>query len=341
MRLKELAEQIGAELVGGGEIEIVGVNAAEAAGENQITFLASPKHLSAVKKSAAAAVIVKEKIDIAKPMVVVGDVDKALIEVLGIFAPKLKAAKLGISATAIVDAEAKIGEGVSVGDGTVIEAGAEIGDNSLIGANCFIGQNSKIGANSRIDSNVVIYHNCSVGSGCVVQANTTIGSTGFGYAVIDGKPTLVPHNGKVVIEDCVEIGANCCIDRAKFGETIIGAGTKIDNLVQIAHNVVIGKCCFIVSQVGIAGSSKIGDGVVLAGQAGLVDNITLGDRVVVGPQAGVTSDVGSGGQVAGSPATDAREWLKVSILLKKLPEMNRQLKEFRKRIDKLEAKDNS
>jgi UDP-3-O-[3-hydroxymyristoyl] glucosamine N-acyltransferase len=178
---------------------------------------------------------------------------------------------------------------------------------------------------------------CRLGNNVVIQANSTIGSTGFGYSFIGGAHRLIPHNGGVVIEDFVEIGANCCVDRAKFGNTIIGAGTKIDNLVQIAHNVVIGKCCLIAGQVGISGSCKIGDGVVLAGQVGLVDNIEIGDGVMVGARSAIINNVAAGKKMFGYPATEKTEALRVVGLTRHLPKMAELLKQLRKRIERLEA----
>jgi len=211
----------------------------------------------------------------------------------------------------------------------------------VIASGCRIGENSKLGKSCRLDSNVVVYHNCIIGNNVVIQANSTIGSVGFGYSRIDGSFKLIPHNGGVVIEDFVEIGANCCVDRAKFGNTIIGAGTKIDNLVQIAHNVVIGKCCLIAGQVGISGSCKLGDGVVLAGQVGLVDNIKIGDGAMVGAQSGVAHNVAAGQQMLGSPAIEGKESLRIFGSIRRLPKLAEQLKQLSKRIEKLEAaKDN-
>jgi UDP-3-O-[3-hydroxymyristoyl] glucosamine N-acyltransferase len=274
---------------------------------------------------------------LAKPQLIVKNVDAALIETLNVFAPKLKAASEGIDPTAKVGQNVKIAKGVSAGAGVVIDDGAAIGENSVIAGGCKIGENSKLGKNCRLDSNVVVYHNCTIGNNVIIQANSTIGSTGFGYSFIDGSHKLIPHNGGVVIEDFVEIGANCCVDRAKFGNTIIGAGTKIDNLVQIAHNVVIGKCCLIAGQVGISGSCKIGDGVVLAGQVGLVDNIEMGDGAMVGAQSGVTRNVTAGEKIFGSPASEKTEALRIIGLTRRLPEMVESLKQLHKRIERLEA----
>jgi UDP-3-O-[3-hydroxymyristoyl] glucosamine N-acyltransferase len=226
---------------------------------------------------------------------------------------------------------------VSVGANAVIDDGVEIGQNSIISSGCKIGENSKLGEHSRLDSNVVVYHNCRIGNNVIVQANSTIGSTGFGYSFIDGAHRLIPHNGGVIIEDFVEIGANCCVDRAKFGNTIIGAGTKIDNLVQIAHNVVIGKCCLIVAQAGIAGSCKLGDGVVLGGQVGLADNIEIGNGTMIGAQSGVSSSVPAGQKLLWTPAIKKEDAMRTIGLVLRLPKMAQQLKQLSKRIDKLEA----
>ena len=223
----------------------------------------------------------------------------------------------------------------------IIDDGVEIGENSIIGSGCKIGQNVKIGKNCRLDSNIVIYHNCRLGNNIIIQSNSTIGSTGFGYYFIDGAHRFIPHNGGVIIEDFVEIGANCCIDRAKFGNTIVGAGTKIDNLVQIAHNVIIGKCCLIAAQAGISGSTKLGDGVVMGGQSGLRDNIEIGQGVMVGASAGVINNVPAGQKLAWTPALEWKEAMRVMVLMRRLPKLNEQLKQLSKKVEKLEAAENN
>ena len=344
LTVAQLAERIGAKLVGDPDAankQISAVGAVETAGESDVTFVTDARHTLKVKKSRAGAIIVATPIEgLAKPQLIAKDVSVALIETLKVFAPKLKAVAEGIDPTAKIGQSVKIANGVAIGPGVVIDDGVEIGEDSVIASGCKIGENSKLGKNCRLDSNVVVYHNCRVGNNVIIQANTTIGSTGFGYSFVDGGHRLIPHNGAVVIEDFVEIGANCCVDRAKFGNTVIGAGTKIDNLVQIAHNVVIGKCCLIAALVGISGSCKLGDGVVLGGQVGLVDNIQIGDGAMVGAQSGVHNDVGAGEKALGSPATDGREALKIFGLTKRLPKLAEQLKQLSKRIERLEkAKD--
>jgi UDP-3-O-[3-hydroxymyristoyl] glucosamine N-acyltransferase len=341
LTVRQLAERIGAKLTGNTkdfDRVVDSVGPAESAGENEVTFVSDDKHRDIVLRSKAAAVIVPAKIESLNcPQFIVGNVNAALIEVLNIFSPVLEKQPVGVNPDAQVAEDVKISQGVSIGACAIIEKGVTIGRNTVIAGGCKIGQNSKLGENCRIDCNVVIYHNCFIGSNVVIQANSTIGATGFGYAFIDGAHRLIPHNGGVIIEDFVEIGANCCVDRAKFGNTIIGAGTKIDNLVQIAHNVIIGKCCLIAAQTGISGSTKLGDGVVLAGQVGLADHINIGPGTMVGAHSGVMNDVEAGRKVMGTPALDGMEALRLVGLTRRLPKMAEQLKQLNKRLEELEA----
>jgi len=335
MRLStaQLAKRIGADLFGDGDVQIIAVKDIETSGENDVTFIADEKHIDKIEKSRAGAVIVGMRFEgLAKSQLIVKDVNAALIETLNVFAPKLKTPIAGVDPTAKIGQNVEIAEDVSVGAGAVIGDGVVIGKNSVIADGCKIGENSKLGRNCRFDGNVVVYHNCIIGDNVIIQANSTIGSTGFGYSFIDGIHRLVPHNGRVVIEDFVEIGANCCVDRAKFGETRIGAGTKIDNLVQIAHNVIIGKNCLIAGQVGIAGSCKLGDNIMVGGQAGFADNIRVGDGTMIGAGSGVFHNAAAGQQLFGMPATNSRDALKVIALTRRLPKLAEQLKQLSKRI---------
>ncbi len=340
LTVEQLAKRLGAELVNtGGQAQgkISAIGPVEAAGENDITFVKSDKHIAALIKSRAAAAIVQKSIEgYNGAQLIVKNVDTALIEVLNIFAPELKKPTREIDPSARLGKNVKLAEDISIEPNAVIDDNVEIGENSIIGSGCKIGENTKIGKNCQLDSNVVIHHNCQIGNNVIIQANSTIGSTGFGYSFIDGTHKLIPHNGGVVIEDFVEIGANCCIDRAKFGNTIIGAGTKIDNLVQIAHNVVIGKCCLIAGQVGISGSCKLGDGVVLGGQVGLADNIEIGDGTMISAQAGVANNIEAGRQVAWTPAIDKRKAFRIVSSLMRLPKMAEQFKQMVNRIEELE-----
>ena len=338
LTITQLAEKIDAKLIGDGSAQIAAVGPIVDSSESDVTFVTNDKHLLALSKTKAGAVIVDRKIEsFTKPQLIVKDVNAALIKTLKLFAPKLKLPASGIDPTAKIGKDVTIAESASIGPMVVIGNRVTIGENSVITSGCKIGENSQIGTHSRLDSNVVVYHNCKIGNNVIIQANSTIGATGFGYNFIDGSHQLVPHNGGVIIEDFVEIGTNSCVDRAKFGNTIIGMGTKIDNLVQIAHNVVIGKCCLIVGQVGISGSCKLGDGVVLAGHVGLVDNLELGNGVIVGARSGVTKDVPAGGKVWGAPAIDFKQEVKLVALRARLPEMTEKLKQLTKRVKDLEA----
>lgn len=340
----ELAKRLGATVVGapaGLENRIAGIQPIEAAGENDVTFVTDARHQAVVAGSRAVAVIVAKPIDgLAMPQLLVADVSAALIATLNLFAPPLKPPAEGVDPSARIGSGVHLAAGVSVGPFVVIGDDVQIGANTVIAAGCRIGQNTQIGSDCRLDANVVIYHGCLLGNHVIVQANSTIGSVGFGYALIDGAPRLIPHNGGVILEDFVEIGANSCVDRAKFGNTIVGAGTKIDNLVQVAHNVVIGKCCLIAAQVGVAGSSRLGDGVVLAGQVGLADNIEIGAGAMIGAQAGVMSSVGPGEKLAWTPAMNIKEAARVIGHILRLPKLSQELKRLTAKVDKLEAAEN-
>jgi UDP-3-O-[3-hydroxymyristoyl] glucosamine N-acyltransferase len=341
LTVAQLARELGAELVGAddsADAEITAVGAVTTASASDVTFVKSEKHAGAIGQSRAGAVIVGARLEgVAMPQLIVSDVDAALIDALNAFAPRLKPAPEGVDSSAVIGQNVRMDRGVSIGPGVVIDDGVEIGSDTVIDSGCKIGENSKVGRNCRLDANVVVYHNCNIGNNVIIHASSTIGSTGFGYSFIDGAHRLIPHIGGVVIEDCVEIGANCCVDRAKFGDTIIGAGTKIDNLVQIAHNVVIGKCCLISGQVGVAGSCTLGDGVVLAGQAGLADNIEIGAGAMIGAKAGVMSSVAPGQQLAWIPAVDRKKAFQVIGQVMRLPQMAEQIKRLAKRVKKLES----
>jgi UDP-3-O-[3-hydroxymyristoyl] glucosamine N-acyltransferase len=328
--VRDLAQRLEAQLLGepaNADREVGAVMPADVAGEGDVTFVTEAKYEAAALKSAAAAVIVGRPIDrLDKPQLLVADVNVALIGALTQFAPKQRPPVEGVDSSARLGKGVSLARGVSIGPYVIIDDGVQIGPNTVVAGGCKIGENSAIGANCRLDSNVVIHHGCRLGDHVIIQANSTIGSVGFGYVFLKGAHTLVPHNGGVVIEDFVEIGANCCVDRAKFGNTIIGVGTKIDNLVQIAHNVVIGKCCLIAAQVGVAGSCRLGDGVVLAGQVGLADNIEIGAGTMVGGQ-----------KLAWSPALDVKEAARTVAHVLRLPKLSQQVKQLTARVEKLEA----
>ncbi|HOK96247.1 MAG TPA: UDP-3-O-(3-hydroxymyristoyl)glucosamine N-acyltransferase [Anaerohalosphaeraceae bacterium] len=340
MLLSELAEKLKAKLTGGGEKTIVGVNTIQDAAPDQVCFLTSAKHAKGLAGSRAAAVITDKPLpECLIPQLVVDNVNKALITAMELFAPKL-AGFGGIHPTAVIEPSAQIDKTAAVGPGAYISHGVKIGAHTVIGPGCKIGEKTVIGMHCRLDANVVVYHNCQIGNFCIIQANSTIGSTGFGYAFIDGQHRLIPHNGGVILEDGVEIGANSCVDRAKFGNTIIGAGTKIDNLVQIAHNVRIGRLCLLAGQVGIAGSTVLGNGVAMGGQSGIIDNIILGDGAMVCAKSAVTENVPPGQAVLGMPPQEMHRELKCVAIYQRLPELAKELKELRQRVKQLESAEN-
>ena len=341
MTTSELASELGAELAGSGSVRITGANSLEAAGQAEVTFLSSEEYISVLSRSGAGAVLVANKVDgFERAQLIVEDVNVALIKVLELFAPKLSVVA-GVHPKAVVEESAQLGENVSVGAGAYIGAYVEVGNNCIISAGCVIEEGTKVGNNCKFYGNVVIYHGCTIGNNCTIHANATIGATGFGYNYIDGEHKLIPHNGSVVIEDGVDIGANSCVDRAKFGNTIIGAGTKIDNLCQIAHNVVIGKLCLFAAHVGLSGSVRIGNGVVFGGMAGASDHITVGDGAMIGGRTSVITDIAAGQKVFGTPAYDVKEQMRIMVATKRLPEMAKDFKKLVKRVDKLEtSKDN-
>ena len=335
--LSELAERINARLIGNGDRPIAGINTIQDAGENEVCFLSSRKYTEALTETRAAAVIVDKAMDTCGiDQLVVDNVNRGLIAALEVFTPKRKGFQ-GIHPTAVIEPDSELDPTVVVGPGVYVAQGVKIGAHSVIGSGCSIGENTMIGNHCRFDSNVVVYHNCQIGNDCIIQANSTIGSTGFGYSYIDGQHRLIPHNGGVILEDGVEIGANSCIDRAKFGNTLIGAGTKIDNLVQVAHNVQIGKLCLLAGHVGIAGSTKVGNGVIFAGAAGSADNLHIGDGAILGAQTAATKDVPPGQVMLGNVPQELKRELRCVSVYQRLPELAKELKQLHKKVEKLEA----
>ncbi|MBN1818015.1 MAG: UDP-3-O-(3-hydroxymyristoyl)glucosamine N-acyltransferase [Sedimentisphaerales bacterium] len=342
LTLDQIAEKTGGRVAGDGSIEIRSVNSLAEAQPGQITFLTSDRHAGLLSESNASAVIVAAPLeDVGIAQLVVDDPQAALIQVLGLFAPCFHKPAAGFHPTAVVHPTATIHPTASIGPHCTIGPNVAIGEETVLESGCHVGENSSIGRETCLHANVVVYPNCRIGNDCILHANTTIGATGFGYYPVKGRPTLIPHNGGVIIEDDVEIGANTCVDRAKFGNTVIGAGTKIDNQVQIAHNVTIGRCCLIAGQTGLAGSVRLGDGAIMAGDSGASDHITIGAGAIVGACSKVFSDVEPGKTVFGVPATDIGIARRSNVLIKRLPELAARLKALEKQVDqRLSEKDN-
>lgn len=337
--LSEIAQVIKGEVVGDASMVITGVSGIKEASSAEITFLANPKYAPLVEKTLASAIIVPLDYPAsAKALIRVDNPSLAFIKVIDLFIQKDAVCLKGIHPTAIIGKAVNLGKNVGIGAYVVIEDNVVIGDNVIIYPGSFIGHNAKIGKDSLIYANVSIREQTCIGSQVIIHSGAVIGSDGFGFISIDKVHHKVPQIGIVEIGDDVEIGANTAIDRARFDKTVIGKGTKIDNLVHIAHNVLIGENSIIVAQAGISGSTVIGKNVIIAGQAGLVGHISIGDGAVLAAQAGVTKSVPENTMVSGYPARKHDEALRVNACIQNLPKLYEQIKELKKKIEELEAK---
>jgi len=334
----ELAKQLNAELVGQPHERVMAVAPLETAQEKDVSFLARRKYLPYLATTRAAAVIVSrglvelEKVPSGTALLLVDDAHLALANTLALLYPKEEKAA-GIAPTASLGPGVELGRDVTIGPLSVVGAGARLGDGVRVGAQCVVGDGCVVGAGSDLKDQVCLYPKTVVGAHCIIHSGARIGVDGFGYVLEDSRYRKVPQVGRCVIEDDVEIGANTCIDRGSVGETRVGAGTKIDNLVHIAHNVRIGRNCIIVAQVGIAGSTTIGDGVALGGQVGIIDHLNIGDGARVGAGAGVGRDIPPREAWFGYPARQRTQSLRASAALMKLPELYRRVQEIEERLD--------
>ncbi len=323
MTLSEICSLVSGELFapGGSESQqIRGIRSMAEAREGDITFLANVRYRPELKRLKASAVLLSQREpDAAIAQIVVSDPYLALSLLMQHFYPMPKGSGQ-ISPMAFVSPEARISPRVDIGPMCVVSDGATIGEGSVLTSGVHVGKNATIGNDVYLHPNVVIRENCRIGNRVIIQPGAVVGSDGFGYAVDpSGKRFRIPQVGVVVIGDDVEIGANSTVDRATFGEKSVGRGTKMDNLVQIAHNVKIGQDCVLVAQSGVAGSSRLGDRVILAGQAAVVGHIEVGSDSVIGAQSGVASSIGEQSRVSGSPAIPHNVWLRVQAIVKDLP----------------------
>lgn len=337
--LREIAELINGEVVGNDNIVITGVSGIKEAQEGDITFLANPKYFPLIEKTHASAIITSRDIgSTSKPTIRTENPSLAFTKVISLSAPNGIIHPKGIHPTVVLGKNVSLGRDVAVGPYVVIEDNVSIGDKTVVYAGCFLGHHTKIGVDTLIYPNVSIRERITIGNGVIIHGGTVIGSDGFGFVAAEGVHHKIPQVGTVVIEDDVEIGANVTIDRARFDKTLIGKGTKIDNLVQIAHNVIIGENSIIVAQAGISGSTIIGKSVTLAGQAGLAGHITIGDGATVAAQAGVTKSVPSNTTVSGYPAKPHETAKKINACVQNLPKLYETVAELKKKIAELEAK---
>jgi UDP-3-O-[3-hydroxymyristoyl] glucosamine N-acyltransferase len=321
--LDDLAARVGGRVVGDGSVPIARISSVEEAGPDALTFATTPAYLRVASEGRAAAVLVDASLvgpRSTKPLLVVENARRALAQLLEAFRPVRPHGPFRHPSAAIA-ADARLAADVYVEAHAVIGSGVSIGRASVVGAGAYIERGVSIGESVWIKPNASVMSGCVLGNRVVLHAGCVIGSDGFGWAFVDGRAERIPQVGNVVLEDDVEIGANSCIDRAQTGSTVIGAGTKIDNLVQIGHNCRIGKHCVIASLTGLAGSTTIGDYVRVAGQVGFKGHITVGSGVTIAGQTGVWSDVDAGSTISGNPAQDHRDELRREVMIRKLPKL--------------------
>lgn len=335
-RLAEIALLVQGTLRGDPDRRITGVAGLEEAQEEEVTFIATSKYLSRLATSRAGAVLVPPGMTIDRDAIEVPNPYLAFAKLLEVFYPQV-APVPGIDERAWIAPGVRLGKRVVCYPFVCIEAEAEIGDEVVIYPGVFIGRGAKIGARTIIYPNVSIYAGVIVGQGVIIHSGAVIGADGFGFTRdAEGAHYKIPQVGNVCIEDQVEIGANVCIDRANMKTTIIRRGTKIDNLVHIAHNVEIGEHSLLLAQVGISGSTRVGKQVTLAGQVGVLDHLQIGDQAIILAQSGIARDVPSGAILTGTPAIDHHHWRRVQSCIPKLPELIKKLRQLEQRIATLE-----
>ena len=341
MKLRDVAARLECRLDGDGEIEIRRVAGLEEAGPGDLTFFANPKYAAELRTTRASAVILGEEADRAPcAMLRTRHPYLAFAGAVALFADRFRPAP-GVHALASVEADAVVAPDASVGPFAVVGSGAQIGARTILHAHVVVGRGARLGDDCVVHSRASIRERVQIGNRVVVQDGAVIGSDGFGFArAPDGTHHKIPQVGAVVVEDDVEIGANATIDRPAVGETRIGAGTKIDNLVQVAHGVTIGRNVLLAAQVGIAGSSTLEDDVTLAGQVGVAGHLTLGKGVVATAQSGIPNSVEAGAFVSGYPAIANRDWLKSSAVFRRLPELRKAITDLQRRLGELEERIN-
>ncbi|HEY3972484.1 MAG TPA: UDP-3-O-(3-hydroxymyristoyl)glucosamine N-acyltransferase [Candidatus Sulfotelmatobacter sp.] len=332
MKLSVIASALNARLENGSsDTEITRLSGIEQAGPGDLTFVSNPKYAGAARTTRASAVIVGEDFPaIPAAMLRAKDPYLAFARALGMFHEPLRYAP-GVHPTAVVHANVRIGVGAHIGPYVVIDENVEIGANAVLLAHVVIYRGVKIGDDFWAHAHAVVREDCRIGNNVLLQNGVVIGADGFGFAkTAEGRWHKIPQPAPVVIEDDVEVQANSCIDRASLGETRIGRGVKVDNLVQVGHGSTVGEDALLCSQVGLAGSTEIGNRVILTGQVGVVGHCKVGDDAIVTPQSGVAQDVPAKALVSGAPAVDHKLWLKYSAILPRLPEIARAVREKKK-----------
>ena len=331
--LQELADLCGGELRGDAAQKITGAAALLEAAPGEITFYADPRYMTRLKKTRASAIFVPPDFSekTAAAQIRVANPSKAFEQIVLKLAPKPITFAPGIHATAVIDPSAKIGKGASIQPHAVIEGNVKIGDNTVIGAGSYVGHESMIGEACLIYPNVTIRERTKIGARVIIHSGAVIGADGFGFELVEGRHRKIPQIGIVQIDDDVEIGANTTIDRARFGRTWIQEGVKIDNLVQIAHNVVIGKHSIIAAQTGVSGSTRVGEKVMMAGQVGVIGHLIIEDNTIIAAQSGISKDL-PGGAWFGSPAVPLAEARKQIAWIHRLGKLFERVKALEKKL---------
>lgn len=337
-RLEDLARRVGGRVVGDPERAICGVSTLDGAGPHEIAFLTNPRYRAAAQHTRAAAVLVgpgatlpgHDLLEVAEPYL-------ALAEILAAFHPP-RPLRPGVSPDARVGRDVRLGEDVEVGPFAVLESGVAVGRQAVIGAGCVLGEGSAVGDGTILFPRVVLYPGTRVGARCLIHSGVVLGGDGFGFAASEGQHRKIPQVGRVVVEDDVEIGANSAVDRGAVGDTVIGHGTKIDDLVMVAHGVRVGPDCLLVGQSGVAGSATLGGRVILAGQAGVAGHLSVGEGTVVAAKSALFDDTPASSFVAGIPAIEHKTWKRAVTALRSLDKLRREVRELRRRLEGAEAR---
>ena len=334
LTLQEVADLVGGRVVGDAAIRVRRIAPLEDAREDELALYADRRYADALARTRGGAVLASSALAEQvqdRPAVVVADAHGALPTLLEHFHPS-PPARPGVHPTAVIGAGVRLGEGVQVGAYAVLEDDCEVGDRAHIGPHCVIGSGARVGADALLHPHVVLYAGAQVGDRVILHSGVRVGSDGFGFVFAGGEFRKVPQVGGCIVEDDVEVGANTCIDRGSIGDTVVGRGSKLDNLVQIAHNVRLGPSCALAAQVGLAGSARVGRNVVFGGQSGTVGHVTVGDGVQVSAKAAITNDVPAGQTLGGFPARDIKEFMRASAVFLRLPEVLKRLRALESKV---------
>ncbi len=337
--VREIARLVGGTVHGDENQIITGISSLTEARPGDISFLANPKYESFLAETRATAVLVSTPYPVTNVVqIVVGNPDFAFARVVATYGPKAVPPPPGVHSTAIIGDRVRLGRNVAIGPYAIVADGVTIGDNTVLYPHVYLGHEVRVGDDCLLYPQVTVRERCTIGNRVILHPGVVIGSDGFGYASVEGVHHKIPQVGIVVIEDDVEMGANTCVDRARFGRTRIGKGTKIDNLVQIAHNVETGHHCIFVAQVGIAGSTKIGNHVILSGQSGISGHLTIGDHAIVTGKAGVSKNIPPHLVVRGTPAQEIKSAQAQEVAVRRLPATQVTVKELQARVAELERR---